>query len=185
MLIHGDDIVGEPSICQKLRNNTYWFSGNKRGVCLFFGLWTWIHKITVRMSPAHSHHGDINLRLWRKLLTYFQSNVESHCLVQNKLIMLLLFPSVTFYTTRTEKNGCTHCWIVWFCYLFSLKLPEMSTYSWIGRPVRTHKKSICREAKRATTNFNTYTDEKLSIRGASNGGVQQFIFSFWRDILKK
>ena len=53
-------------------------------------------------------------------------------------------------------------------------------YSWIGCPVRTHKKSICRETKRATTGLNTRM--KSSHRGAFNGGVQKFIFSFFGEL---
>ena len=44
-------------------------------------------------------------------------------------------------------------------------------YSWIGRPVRTHTKSICRETKRATTDLNIRM--KSSWRGASIGGTQR------------
>ena len=41
------------------------------------------------------------------------------------------------------------------------------TYSWIGRPVQTQKKTICRETERATTDLNIRM--KSSPEGASNG----------------
>ena len=43
----------------------------------------------------------------------------------------------------------------------------LRSYSWIGRPVRTHAKLICRETKRATTDLDIRM--KSSQRGASNG----------------
>ena len=67
--------------------------------------------------------------------------------------------------------------------LFRVGLIKMLIYSWIGRPVRTHKKSICRETKRATTDLNIWM--KSSRRGTSNGGVQKFIFSFFGELFLK
>ena len=59
-----------------------------------------------------------------------------------------------------------------------LSLPcFLLVYIWIGRPVRTHKKTVWREAERATADLNVRM--KSSRRGASNGGVQKFIFSFF------
>ena len=56
-------------------------------------------------------------------------------------------------------------------------------YSWIGRPVRTHKKINLRETERAMTDLNIRM--KSSRRDASNGGVQKFIFSFFGDLFLK
>ena len=42
-------------------------------------------------------------------------------------------------------------------------------YSWIGRPVRTHEKSICRESKRATADLNIRMNS--SRQGASTGAA--------------
>ena len=50
--------------------------------------------------------------------------------------------------------------------LTSIKL-RLTTYSWNGRPVRTQKKTICRDTKRATTDLNIWM--KSSRRGAFNG----------------
>ena len=61
-----------------IHNNTYWFSGRKKGVCLFFGPSTLTHKIPARMCSAQLQYGGINLRLWRKLLTRSQGDVGSH-----------------------------------------------------------------------------------------------------------
>ena len=72
--------------------------------------------------------------------------------------------------SSTTKGPCTKIW--------------PAVYSWIGRPVRTHKTSICRETKRATPDLNIRM--KSSQRGASNGGGQKnHIFILWRVILKK
>ena len=49
-------------------------------------------------------------------------------------------------------------------------------YSWIGRPVRIHKKIICRETERATMDLNILM--KSSQQGTSNGGVQKSYFHF-------
>ena len=54
-------------------------------------------------------------------------------------------------------------------------------YSWIGRPVQTHIKLICRETERATADLNTRM--KSSRQGASNGAEVQasflFLVYFW------
>ena len=65
-------------------------------------------------------------------------------------------------------------------------------YSWIGRPVRTHTKSTCRETERATTDLNIRM--KSSRGDASTGGAQKTYFlvfgaikgprsSFWQTYL--
>ena len=71
-------------------------------------------------------------------------------------------------------SDCLMCLLIenWLCILCLVKI----AYSWIGRPVRTHKKSICRETKGSTTDLNIRM--KSSRQEASNGGVQKFIFSF-------
>ena len=56
-------------------------------------------------------------------------------------------------------------------------------YSWIERPVRTHKKSICRETDRATTDLNVRMQH--SQRDAFKGGVQKIIFSFFGELFLK
>ena len=53
-------------------------------------------------------------------------------------------------------------------------------YNWIGRPVRTTKKSICHETERAVADLTIRM--KISRRGASNSDAQKIIF--WRVILK-
>ena len=52
--------------------------------------------------------------------------------------------------SSTTKGPCTKIW--------------PAVYSWIGRPVQTHKTSICRETERATYAGFEYTDEELSTR---------------------
>ena len=59
------------------------------------------------------------------------------------------------------------------------------SYSWIGRPVQTHTKSICRETERAMYDGFEYTDEKLSTRRIQWLCAKVHIFIFWRVILKK
>ena len=49
-------------------------------------------------------------------------------------------------------------------------------YSWIWRPVQTHKKLICRQTERATTDLNMYTDEKLLTRRIQWCGEKNYIF---------
>ena len=56
-------------------------------------------------------------------------------------------------------------------------------YSWIERPVRTHKESICRETKRATADLNIQM--KSSRRSAANGMWKIFISSFFGQLLLK
>ena len=72
------------------------------------------------------------------------------------------------------RDSCTPVLLLKFTLYIILGL--LQNYSWIGRPVRTHRKSICRETERATTDLNI--GMKSSRRDASNGGVQQFMFSF-------
>ena len=79
------------------------------GVCLLFGIWTPIHNM------YHGQDGPDTFTSWwhqfevvKKLLTCFQSNMGSHCLVQNKLIILLSCLNVTFYVTWTEKTDYTY-----------------------------------------------------------------------------
>ena len=55
-------------------------------------------------------------------------------------------------------------------------------YSWIGHPVRTHKKSICRETERATTDLKLRT--KSSRQGASTGARKKSIVPFLDLFLK-
>ena len=57
------------------------------------------------------------------------------------------------------------------------------TYSWIGRPVQTYKKIICRETERATTDLNIRM--KSSRRGASNGAGHIFITSVFGELFLK
>ena len=55
--------------------------------------------------------------------------------------------------------------------LYSTAVPQFGvcTYNRIGRPVRTHTKSICRETERATYDGFEYTDEKLSTTSTGAG----------------
>ena len=69
-----------------------------------------------------------------------------------------------------QFEKCSKC-----CFLVCERSTHCS-YSWIGRPVRTHTESVCRETKRATTDLNIRM--KSSGWGASNGAGHQAPF-FW------
>ena len=56
-------------------------------------------------------------------------------------------------------------------------------YSWIGRPVQTYTKLICREIERTTTNLNIRM--KSFRRGASNGADKNFASSFFGELFLK
>ena len=56
-------------------------------------------------------------------------------------------------------------------------------YSWIGRQRNTHKKSICRETERATTNPRPPLES--SRRGASIGAKTQAPFLFSGKLILK
>ena len=55
-------------------------------------------------------------------------------------------------------------------------------YSWIGRPMRTHAKSIYRDTERAT--INPKLNMKSSHWGSSNGMLWNFTLSFLKVFLK-
>ena len=54
-------------------------------------------------------------------------------------------------------------------------------YNWIGRPVRTHKKSICRETEMAAYNGFEYTNEELSTRPIQWWCAKNIYFHFLVD----
>ena len=82
-------------------------------------------------------------------------------------------------TREDNIAGVISCKSTW-CQLLR---KTMRYYSWIGRPERTHTKSICRETERATTDLNIRM--KSSQPGASFGGVQKIIFSFFGELFLK
>ena len=49
-------------------------------------------------------------------------------------------------------------------------------YSWIGRYVRTHKKSICRETKKATTDLKLRTKALIEVHPLVRGTILYLIF---------
>ena len=57
------------------------------------------------------------------------------------------------------------------------RIDQRNYYSQIGPPKRTHKKSICQQTKRATTNPRPPLESFW--QGASIGGVSIFISSFF------
>ena len=82
---------------------------------------------------------------------------EVRCLGMNvNGVQHVVIKGFTFFSLRSKLNICTFLVLpsgkcdLAVCVCTSI----LTKYSWIGRPVRTHTKIICRETKRATTDLN-------------------------------